>query len=125
MKTTIGEVLSYFDNQVPNQYSDEEKIRWLNEIESQIYNDIILTHKDADEIAFHGFKTDTDINTQMIVDLEYSELYRYWLEKSVHYANGEIERMNNAVTMFQTYYDNYFSYYNRNHRPVGTHGYRL
>ena len=123
MKTTISEVLSYFDNQVPNQYSDEEKIRWLNEIESQIYNDIILTHKDADEIAFHGFTTDTDINTQMIVDLEYSELYRFWLEKSVHYANGEIDRMNNA--MFQTYYDNYFSYYNRNHRPVGTHGYRL
>ena len=123
MKTTIGEVLSYFDNQVPNQYSDEEKIRWLNEIEAQIYNDIILTHKDADEIAFHGFTT--DINTQMIVDLEYSELYRFWLEKSVHYANGEIDRMNNAMTMFQTYYDNYFSYYNRNHRPVGTHGYRL
>ena len=92
MKTTISEVLSYFDNQVPNQYSDEEKIRWLNE---------------------------------MIVDLEYSELYRFWLEKSVHYANGEIDRMNNAMTMFQTYYDNYFSYYNRNHRPVGTHGYRL
>ena len=103
MKTTIGEVLSYFDNQVPNQYSDEEKIRWLNEIESQIYNDIILTHKDAYKI----------------------ELYRFWLEKSVHYANGEIDRMNNAMTMFQTYYDNYFSYYNRNHRPVGTHGYRL
>lgn len=125
MKTTISEVLSYFDNQVPNQYSDEEKIRWLNEIEAQIYNDIILTHKDADEIAFHGFTTDTDINTQMIVDLEYSELYRFWLEKSVHYDNGEIDRMNNAMTMFQTYYDNYFSYYNRNHRPVGTHGYRL
>lgn len=125
MKTIIGEVLSYFDNQVPNQYSDEEKIRWLNEIESQIYNDIILTHKDADKIAFHGFRADTDINTQMIVDLEYSELYRFWLEKSVHYANGEIDRMNNAMTMFQTYYDNYFSYYNRNHRPVGTHGYRL
>ena len=125
MKTTIGEVLSYFDNQVPNQYSDEEKIMLLNEIEAQIYNDFILTHKDADEIAFHGFTTDTDINTQMIVDLEYSELYRFWLEKSVHYANGEIDRMNNAMTMFQTYYDNYFSYYNRNHRPVGTHGYRL
>ena len=125
MKTTIGEVLSYFDNQVPNQYSDEEKIRWLNEIEAQIYNEIILTPYDADDIAFHGFTTDTDINTQMIVDLEYSELYRFWLEKSVHYANGEIDRMNNAMTMFQTYYDNYFSYYNRNHRPVGTHGYRL
>ncbi len=41
MKTTISEVLSYFDNQVPNQYSDEEKIRWLNEIEAQIYNDIL------------------------------------------------------------------------------------
>ena len=54
MKTTIGEVLSYFDNQVPNQYSDEEKIRWLNEIEAQIYNDIIKTHRDADKIAFNG-----------------------------------------------------------------------
>ena len=55
MKTTIGEVLSYFDAQVPNQYSDEEKIRWLNEIEAQIYNDIIKTHRDADKIAFNGY----------------------------------------------------------------------
>ena len=75
MKTTIGEVLSYFDNQVPNQYSDEEKIRWLNEIEAQIYNDIIKTHRDADKIAYNGYTVDTDINTQMIVPLEYGELY--------------------------------------------------
>ena len=125
MKTTIGEVLSYFDNQVPNQYSDEEKIRWLNEIEAQIYNDIIKTHKDADKIAFNGYTADTDINTQMIVPLEYSELYRFWLEKSVHYANGEIDRMNNAMTMFQNYYDNFYAAYNRAHRPIGVHGYRL
>ena len=111
MKTTIGEVLSYFDNQVPNQYSDEEKIRWLNEIEAQI--------------AFNGYSSDTDINTQMIVPLEYSELYRFWLEKSVHYANGEIDRMNNAMTMFQSYYDNFYAAYNRAHRPIGVHGYRL
>ena len=125
MKTTIGEILSYFDNQVPNKYSDEEKIRWLNEIETQIYNDIILTHKDNEKIAFNGYTADTDINTQMIVDLEYSELYRYWLEKSVYYTNGEIDRMNNALSMFESYYNNFCNAYNRKHRPIGTHGYRL
>lgn len=125
MKNTIAEIISYFDNQVPNQYSQEEKIKWLNEIEEQIYRDIICTHEGADEFEFNGFSADTDINTELIVDSAYSELYRYWLEKSVCYANREIGGFNNAMSMFNTYYENFFAYYNRTHRPLRSGNFKV
>lgn len=125
MKITIGEAISYFDDQVSNQYTEADKIKWLNEIEEQIYRDIICTHEGADDIEFNGYNADTDIDTELIVGSEYAELYRYWLEKSVHYANREIGGFNNAMAMFQSYYDNYFARYNREHRPVKVHDFKV
>jgi hypothetical protein len=119
-KVTIGELISYFDEQVPNEHTQEAKIRWLNEIETQIYRDIILTHEGADDYSFDGYDNSTDPETQLIVDAEYSEMYRYWLEKSVHYADREIEAYNNALAMYQAYYDSFLAAYNRRHRSNKT-----
>ena len=39
--TTLDEAITYFDEQVLNQYSREEKIRWISELDERIYEDII------------------------------------------------------------------------------------
>lgn len=118
MNITLGEVLAYFDEQVPNQYEASDKIKWLSEIEERIFNNIIKTHHGAEGVNFNGYNEQTDINTVMLVDSAYSELYRYWLEKSVHYANREIPSFNNAMSMYANYYEDYYCYYNRTHRPI-------
>lgn len=38
---TIDEAIAYFDKQVPNQYTQEEKTRWLSEIDERIYEEIL------------------------------------------------------------------------------------
>lgn len=38
---TLDEAITYFDEQIPNQYSREEKIRWISELDERIYEDII------------------------------------------------------------------------------------
>lgn len=122
---TLGEVISYFDEQVPNQFSEAEKIKWLNEIDTQIYKDIISTREGADEIVFNGYTEDTDFNTEMLVSKEYSELYRFWLEKSVAFANREINSFNSAMSMFTSYYNNFFCDYNRNHRVLKRYSFTI
>lgn len=38
---TLDEAITYFDEQIPNQYSREEKTRWISELDERIYEDIM------------------------------------------------------------------------------------
>ena len=45
--------------------------------------------------------------------------YLRWLEAQMDYANGEYDRYNNSITMFNTAYSDYERYYNRMNMPKG------
>lgn len=114
-RITIEEAISYFDEQCPNQYSTDEKIGWLSELDEQIYNEIIKTRVNPPVEEFNGYDDKSPTDTKLLVPSLYKEIYRYWLEKSVNYANREIGAFNNAMAMFNTYYDDYFCWYNKTH----------
>lgn len=61
----------------------------------------------------------TSGETVLLCPSMFKDLYRYWIEKNVDISNREIGAANNAMAIFQTYYDDYFAYYNRNHRVKG------
>lgn len=126
MKTiTLDEAITYFDEQCPNQYSREEKIRWISELDEQIYENIISTRENPAVTEFDGYDDDASGNTVLLVPSLYKEMYRYWLEKSVDYNNREIGAYNNAMAMYQTYYENYFAWYNRNHMATGNRQFNI
>lgn len=113
-KITVNDAISYFDEQCPNQYSTEDKVKWLNEIDMRIWQDIIEPR--TEELKDYTPYNSNTLNREMLVTQPYTELYRYWLEKSVAFANRETTAFNNAMIMFNTYYDAFFGFYNRNHR---------
>ena len=43
---TIGDVINRVDELAPNQYSEEQKIRWLTGLDGKIFEEIIRTHQD-------------------------------------------------------------------------------
>ena len=45
-------------------------------------------------------------------------MYIRWLEAQIHYTNGEYNKYNNAIIMFNTQFESYESYYTRNHMPL-------
>ena len=120
---TINDAISYFDEQCPNQYSTEDKIKWLNEIDLRIWQDIIEPRL-QERAEFTPYNND-DLNREMLVTEPYTELYRYWLEKSIAFSNRETTAFNNAMVMFNTYYDSFFGYYNRKHRKRKEHFYNI
>ena len=83
---TAGQVLSQVDALLPNQYTREEI---LHETLGETFSD----------------------ETELRVPPPYDELYRFYLEAQIHYANGETVRCNNASTAwnnaFLTYRDAY------------------
>ena len=125
MKMTIREIITQTDNLKPNQYSDEEKIKWLSAVESMIYNDVILTHENKENITFNGFNEDTDDNTELIAPEPYTNLYVMWLFAKIDFNNSEINRYNNSQVMFNTAYAEFQNYWNRTHMPLSEPVFRL
>lgn len=115
---TIKDAIKRIDELLHNTYSQENKITWLSRVDHMVYNHIVKTHEGAEDISFSGYNETTDIDTVLLVPEPYSELYIRWLESQIHYANGEYGKYNNAVIMFNTEYESYANYYNRNNMPT-------
>lgn len=115
----IIEAISRIDGLKHNTYTQSEKIAWLSRVDSIVKRLIIDTHEGWEEFTFSGYDDKTDVETEMLVPAPFDEMYLRWLEAQIDYANGEYGKYNNSILMYQTAYDSYANYYNRNNMPLG------
>lgn len=113
----IIEAINRIDSLKHNIYSQNDKVAWLSRLDSNIKRLIIDTHEGGEKITFTGYDDKTDLNTEMLVPAPFDEMYLRWLEAQIDYTNGEYDKYNNAITMYQTAYDAYANFYNRTHMP--------
>ena len=116
---TLMAAIHSIDTLKPNSYSQEEKIKWLSALDGTIKAEIIDTHEDGEGIVFNGYDENTTLTTAMLVPHPYDEIYIRWLETQIDYANGEYGKYNNSMAMYNTAYNAFANYYNRNHMPKG------
>ena len=115
----IREAVTQIDSLKHNTYSTKEKIGWLSRLDGMVKRLIIDTHEGGEDITFSGYDDSTDQETEMLVPAPFDEIYIRWLEAQIDYANGEYDKYNNSILMYQATYDGYANYYNRNHMPKG------
>ena len=113
----IIEAIDTIDAQKHNTYSYREKVTWLNRLDGMVKRLIIDTHEGGEDIVFEGYTENTDPTTEMLVPSPFDEIYIRWLETQIDYSNGEYDHYNNSVLMYQTVYDGFRNWYNRNHLP--------
>lgn len=116
---TLMDAIYRIDNLKPNSYSQEEKIKWLSALDGTIKAEIIDTHEGVEGVAFNGYNENTVLTTEMLVPHPYDELYIRWLETQIDYHNGEYGKYNNSMAMYNSAYNSFANYYNRNHMPKG------
>ena len=116
----IIEAINRIDSLKHNTYSNNEKLAWLSRLDSMVKRLIIDTHEDGEDITFTGYDDRTDMETEMLVPSPFDEVYLKWLEAQIDYTNGEYDKYNNAILVYQAAYDAFVNYYNRNHMPKGT-----
>ena len=115
---TIIEAINRTDSLVRNAYSQEEKVGWLSRLDWIVKRQIIDTHEGGEKTRFTGYDDSADLHGELLVPAPYDEIYLRWLEAQIHYANGEIEKYNVAITMYNTAMEAYENHYNRNHMPL-------
>ena len=115
---TIMETLQRIDEVKPNGYSQLEKIKWLSSLDGTVKREIIDTHEGGEAIVFNGY-TEDDLTKELLIPAPYDDIYIRYLEMQIDYANGEYGKYNNSMEVYNTAYNSYANYYNRNHMPIG------
>ena len=114
----IIEAITRLDALKFNTYTQTDKVEWLSRLDNMVKKNIIDTHEGAEDVIFTGYDESTDIQTELLVPVPYDEMYLRWLEAQIDYHNGEYDKYNNAIIMFNTTYEAYQAFYTRNHLPV-------
>lgn len=116
---TVAELMQTVDRLHPNQFDNADKLRWLNEIEATIWNELVLTHEgveDDAEMPVYESASDTD---ELLAPIPYSRLYPLWMDAQIAYHNRESIKYADAMTAFNNAYTDYVRWYNRTHMPIG------
>lgn len=115
---TIIEAINKLDSLKHNTYTQTDKVDWLSRLDAMVKKFIIDTHE-GDEVTFTGYDDSTDTSTELLIPAPFDEVYLRWMEAQIDYHNGEYEKYNNSIDMFNTAYSEYQNWYNRNHKPKG------
>ena len=127
---TLRECIDQVDKMKPNKYSEEDKVRWLSEVEHSVYHDIILTHKPPrfkkpeEWVRYSQFTTD-DMDKELIAPFPYDNLYPAFLKMKIDEENQETARYNVSAVMFNSYFDNYAKHINLTRMPAGRNAYHI
>lgn len=115
----IIEAINKIDSLKHNTYSQSEKVIWLSNVDSLVKTQVIDTHDGGEEVVFEGYTENTDFDTELLIPAPYEEVYMRWLEAQIDYYNGEYDKYNNAVLMYNTEFQAFERWYNRTHMPKG------
>lgn len=111
---TVKEAIDYCKEMKPDKYTDANYVKWLNEIESDIYYNIILPREDSEEIEYEKY-ADATSNKKLIVGAPYEDIYTYYLMAKVDYFNDEMIKYNNNMSMSNSLKTSFANDYNQKH----------
>ena len=117
---TLQEALKACDRMKPNACPEQEKRRWLSELDGRIYRELLAVHEDAPD-TFSGYDMQTVGETALLVPDRYAELYLFYLSAQIDFVNAEFARYNNAAALYNAAYDAFANAYHREHRPLQKH----
>lgn len=136
---TPNKVIELVDRLRPNSYSEEDKLRWINELEgivkrlvfqwdAEYIAEIEALYK-SEEITEEKYKElidktkpyayPDDMDRELLVGAPFDNVYQLYLEAMIDYYNKEYGNYNNSVMMFESRFSDYKKAYIREHTAKG------
>lgn len=115
---TVASVIRMVDEIKPNAFSEETKVKWLNEVEGLVQTEVLLF---APETVIE-YTWEEDQDTELLVAFPHDKLYRAYLTAMIDFANGEYDKYANTMQMFNSFLDEFTAWFALRYRPADTHG---
>ena len=112
---TIADMIAHVDDLSPNQYTYEQKAAWLSSFDGKVFQEVTKTHEGGPEtFPPHGSEDD-----ELLIEEPYAQdVYANYLLAKIAEANAEIPKYNLYMTLFNTEYGQWVSWYHRTHLPL-------
>lgn len=91
----------------PHQYDETWLLGSLLRLENMI----------LDEVQHRETLPDISMDTVLSVPMQYAAVYEQWIMSQIDLADGEIDRYNTDVMVFNAQYTEYAAWYRRNNLP--------
>lgn len=111
---TLREVIERVDEIKPNAFSEDTKTMWLNECEGMVQTEVLLFA--SEDILVYDFDADKD--AELLVKPPHDKLYWVYLAAMIDFANGEYNKYQNTMQMFNNSFNEFMGWYARTYRPA-------
>lgn len=111
---TIRNIISYVDAIKPNAFDEGVKVQWVNEVEGYIQTEVMMLAL-ADTVQYDP---DVHMDTVLLVKPPHDKLYSLYLCALVDFANGEYDKYNNTMQMYNKFLGEYIKWYTRVFHPA-------
>lgn len=91
----------------PHQHDETWLLNSLLRLETMI----------CDEVQHTEPPMELTMDSQLSVPIQYAALYEQWLMSQIDLADGEIDRYNTDVIVYNSQYTEYAAWYRRNNLP--------
>ena len=116
---TIAQALSQSSAWKPGPFTGADKTAWLSQLDGQIDAELIRTHEGAPEEEFAPYTAETDADTELIAPAPYDKMYVTFLMAQMDFYAADYDKFNNMQRRFEAEYQEFASWYNRRHMPLG------
>ena len=110
----LSQCILMADDIKPNAYSEDIKTAWLNECEGAVQTEVLL--RTPDTIVTYSYETDHD--AVLLVRPPHDKLYLYYLTAMIDFANGEYDKYQNSMQMFNAAFGSFMRWYAQRYRPA-------
>lgn len=95
-EVTVGQVLAQVDGLLPNGYTREEKLRWLQQAEGIIIREVLQP------VARQVLPVSAELEDSTVLAAKppYDGLYELYVQAQIHYADGDMARCSNALALW-------------------------
>ena len=119
---TVYEAITRVDGLKFNTVPREEKLRWLAQLEGNVVLQVVRKHTGGEAARIPAL----DMESELTVPVPFDALYLRWLEDQIDYHNGEFDKFNAAMLLFNAAWREFESYYKQEHgSPSGTCRFRF
>ena len=110
------DVIERVDLLEPNDYSPEQKLRWLSTLDGKAVEEVIRTHEGGEETALPHYESGAE---ELVIPEPYgADIYYYYLQAMIAAENSETQRYNKRMTLFNSAYTGWVNRYAAQHRAI-------
>ena len=111
---TLKSVIEMVDEIKPNAFSNEAMTQWLNECEGLVQTEVLLFA--SEEIITYHYDADKD--KELLAQPPHDKIYWAYLTAMIDFANGEYNKYQNSLQLYNNAYGNFLRWFAGTYDPV-------